>query len=41
MALLNARGGTMWSPCGSDRISRMLVEEPCGHPVGLTGLVEC
>ena len=31
----------MWSPCGSDRISRMLVDEPCGHPVGLTGLVEC
>ena len=31
----------MWSPCGFDRISRMLVEAPCGHPVGLTGLVEC
>ena len=29
----------MWSPCGSDRISRMLVEEPCGHLMGLTGLV--
>ena len=30
----------MSSPCGSDRI-RMLGEEPCGHPVGLTGLAEC
>ena len=31
----------MWSPCGSDRIRRMLVDEPCDHPVGLTGLEEC